>query len=738
MPDKLVGFLKEIPNNIFAGFVVSLVALPMGFGLALASGVPPIAGIISAVVGGLVVSLIGGSNITITGPGNGLVVAVFASVSTLGAGDMYQGYLYTLAAIIISGGIIVLMSFFNLGKLTEFFPSSAIQGMLAAIGVIILAKQIHIVFGELDPEGKPLKLLFNLPSTIIQCLKDPELHPVAIAGVSSLLIMIFYSRIRSRYFQLIPAPMWIVFISVALAHFYENKSGMDHPIPAAYFLSIPDNFISSFPKPDFSKLINPHFFLAVTNITLIASIESLLSIKAVDKLDPLHRKSNINKDIRALGIATVLSGFAGGLNVVTVIARSSVNVNNNATNRSANLFHSFFLILFLFVFKDQLEYIPYPALAAILVYTGYKLASPSIIKKISAIGNEQVIIFLVTLFTTLFTSLIIGIVVGIIFTFIVHIYFTQSVRLFINNFKKQNIYAYFEPDGTSHVTVKHFSSFMNFFRLKQKLDAIKPNEKVIVDFLQCRFVDHTVMENLWDYEQNFEKNGGQFEVIGLDLHNAESDHPFALRRALEFVPFVQFPNRLTRRQKEISNFAKNLNWKFSQQKDYHFYFLSKFTYFRTRQIDHIYNVAQNTKNRLILFDVEYTEGAFIAQEDLHATMLYIRTKIQVPEFTLDKGDFYEKMHYLADFKEIKLKSFRDFANRFTLRGENLRQIRRFFTDEIILFFESNTYYHIEANGSNGILIKNKERLSGVTEIKAMVDFGIRLESIIDKSSPLKS
>ncbi|AWW00653.1 SulP family inorganic anion transporter [Arcticibacterium luteifluviistationis] len=726
-------FGEDLASNIFSGLVVSLIALPLGLGLALASGAPPISGVIAAVVGGVLVSILGGSNVTITGPGNGLVVAVLAAITTLGEGDMYQGYLYTLAAIIISGALITLLAFVNLGKLSNFFPSSAIQGMLAAIGIIILAKQFHIMIGNLDASGSPLGLLASIPKSIMEAIRTPERHAAAIAGVFSLLIMIFYSRVRNKYFQLIPAPMWIVFLSVGIAYFYANKLGMDNPISDEYLVSIPDNVFSNFPRPDFSKVLSGDFILAVVSITLIASIESLLSIKAVDKLDPQRRQSNVNKDLKALGLATVISGFLGGLNVVTVIARSSVNVNNNATNRSANFFHAIFLVLFIWLFKDQLENIPFPALAAILVYTGYKLASPAILQKIRDIGKEQVLIFLVTLITTLLTSLIIGIVVGILATFLVHMILTRSVALFFSNIKNNNVTKYLEEDGKQHISVKYFSTFLNFFRLKNVLDGIKPSERVVVDLLECSFVDHTVMENLWDYEQTFDKNGGEFEVIGLDLHSAESSHPFALRRALKYVPFVNAPDVQTKRQKEIGKFVESMGWYFSTENDYHMFFLRHFNYFRTRQVDHLYNKASDKNKVFKLFDVEYSEGAFILEEQLHATMLFINTRNNIPAFTLDKGDFYERMHYLGGYKEIKFKTFRDFARRFTLRGDNLLGIRRFFSDDLILFFESNSYYHIESNGEGGILIMDKERHSGVGEVKALVDFGIRLEAIINQS-----
>jgi MFS superfamily sulfate permease-like transporter len=319
-------FISDIPKNLFSGFVVSLIALPLGLGLALASGAPPISGIIAAIVGGTVVAILGGSNVTITGPGNGLVVVILAAITTLGNGNMHQGFLFTLAAIVISGVIMIILGFLRLGSLGDFFPASAIQGMLAAIGIGIFAKQIHVMFGNLNAKGSIIDLLLQVPQGIIDLIKtdNSSVFYAGLVGVISLLIMVFYSKIRNRFFQLIPAPMWIVVLSVGLYYYFDVFSTADYPIDKRLLINLPDDILSNFAFPDFSKIYQFDFINAVISITLIASIESLLSIKAVDKLDPLKRRSNVNKDIRALGLATVISGFLGGLNVVTVIARSSV------------------------------------------------------------------------------------------------------------------------------------------------------------------------------------------------------------------------------------------------------------------------------------------------------------------------------------------------------------------------------------------------------------------------------
>ena len=517
---SFVGFIKDLPKNMFSGLVVSLIALPLGLGLAMASEAPPIAGVITAIVGGVIVSILGGSFVTISGPGNGLVGVVLVAITTLGMTATY-------AAIICSGIILVILGFLRLGKLADYFPSSAIQGMLAAIGLIILGKQFHIMLANKIVRANGIEYLLEIPNTLLTVINFQEtgLIYAAFAGVLSLGVMVFYSKIRNKYLQLIPAPMWIVLVSVGFSYYYELILKMPNPISSAYMIpAIPNiqEIITNIPTPNFEMVGTLPFWSSVIALTLIASIESLLSIKAVDKLDVRKRRSNVNKDIKALGLATVVSGFLGGLNVVTVIARSSVNVNNGGSNRSSNLFHALFLVVFIVLFSTELTRIPLTALMAILVFTGYKLASPDVVRRIFTIGKEQLIIFFATLFVTLKVGLISGIIAGLIATFIIHIVVTKSVTLFIKNILKPNVLMFKEENGSYFLSVKHFCSFLNFNLLKNKLEAIPEKSDVIVDFSLCGFVDHSVMENIHDYQELFHKKGGNIGVIGLDILGTKS------------------------------------------------------------------------------------------------------------------------------------------------------------------------------------------------------------------------
>jgi len=725
------GFLSTLPKNIFSGFVVSLIALPLGLGLALASEAPPIAGIIAAIAGGMIVALFGGSHLTIAGPGNGLVIVLFGAITTLAGGDYHQGYLYTLAAIILSGVLLFLFGVLRLGGLSEFFPASALQGMLAAIGLGILAKQFHVMLGFVDVKGSTLAQLIAFPATVGRLFAGvPESTLWACAvGVLSLVFLFSYARIRNPLFHLIPAPMWVVLGAIGLSYYFELVANRPYPIAAELLIQLPDSLVTNLPRPDFGLLFSSDFITVVLSITLIASIESLLSIKAVDKLDPEKRRSNVNKDLRALGMATVVSGFLGGLNVVTVIARSSVNANNGGTNRSANFFHAFFLVLFVVLFAPQIQRIPLPALAAILVYTGYRLAAPENLLRISKIGGEQALIFMVTLVVTLVSSLITGIAMGILTTFLVHLALNKSLVLFSRNWGKPNVLMFQEQETKNYyVSVKNFCSFLNFFKLKSQLDQIPETEHAIVDFSLCEFVDHTVMEGLNDYRRSFARKGGELEIIGLDIHASATQHPFALRKMEPTKRFA--PLNFTKRQSSIQQLASDLGWEYLPQREKPIGpDPEAFLFFQTKQLHYRSNLLFSEKDAVWFCDLSFSEGLFITKEDLTASFFFFKTDVSLPVFVLDRENFVTSFYHLAGLDDINFEQFPDFSKRFYLNGTDEAAIRAFFTPALVFFFESHPFYHIESNGQY-LMIKGKDRTASIQEIKRMLAFTQELRALL--------
>ena len=718
--------IASIPRNLFSGLVVSLIALPLSLGLAMACDAPPIAGVITSIVGGIVVAVFGGSFVTISGPGKGLVGVVLVAVSALGLNSAY-------AAIICSGALLLILGFLRLGKIADYFPSSAIQGVLAAIGLIILGKQFHIMLGNKILRDNTIDYLIAIPETIVNVFKltDSGQRNAAIVGALSLIVMVFYSKIRNKYLQLVPAPMWVVICSVGFSYYCEFVLKIPNPISPKYMMpSIPNlgEIVNNLPKPDFLKLSSIEFLGSVVALTLIASIESLLSIKAVDKLDPKKRRSNVNKDIKALGLSTVVSGFFGGLNVVTVIAPSSVNISNGGSNRLGNFFHAVFLVLFILLFSSELPRIPLSALMAILVYTGYKLAAPEMIKRVFLIGKEQIIIFLSTLFVTLKIGLISGILAGLLATLIIHVFVNKSVSLFVKNIAKPNVLMYKEEDGNYFISVKHFCSFLNFNTLKNKLSVIPEQNDVIIDFSMCEFVDHSVMENLHDYQELFHKKGGNIEIIGLDVLGAKSEHPFALRRLLPIQGLIN--SGRTKRQKDLEQVAHNYKLIYKPERNSRVNHLENFMFFKTKKVEYTYNHLIDENDSTSIFDITFSEGEFIAKEVVRCTMLYIKLNKKAPQFTLIKEGLLERFYALTREKDIDIPNQREFSKQFYLKGDNQKEIQSFFNEDIVRFFESNTYYHVESN-KEALLVFDKERIAGVKEIKLLLDFGSRLKAKIE-------
>ena len=718
-------------NNVFAGFVVSLIALPLALGLAVASGFPMVAGIVTAVVGGVLVSVFGGSHVTITGPGYGLVVVLLSAVVVLGDGNMQTGYLYALSAVIISGGLLLLFGYLRFGALSDFFPASAIQGMLSAIGVTLLMKQFYVMLGIMKPKGTILELLVNLPELFksLALASSGELYAIGI-GVISLCIMFFYSKITNRFFRLIPAPMWVVLLALCFDAYFALFWG-GNPINEKLLISLPNDMLTAIPKPDFSKWREPVFWGIVLSITLVSSVESLLSIKAVDKLDPEKRRSNINKDMRALGVATVVSGFLGGMNVGTVISRSSVNVNNQATNRSSNFFHAVFLLLFVIVFHNQLGKIPFTALAAILVYTGYKLTAPAIFVRMYQIGKEQLFVFLTTLVSTLLTDLITGILIGTLTTFIVHVLLNKAFLLFSRNLLKPNVLMYKENETQNYyVGIIHFCTFLNFHKLKSKLDKIPQNERAVVDFSLCSFVDHTVQESLQNYEELFDRKGGGLEIIGLDIHDTDSSHPFAVRTLRPIKKLRVFGGGRTKRQLQLDALAHEKGWVYKEATAAQKRVLRDHPVYQTTSVERVYNLIEGPNKQLSLFDINYSEGAFIAKENIQTTLLRVQLEREIPVFSFDRELLLEKLSHLAGIHDIDFPDYPEFSRDFYVQGNNPQKIRAFFDSKMVSFFSAYGFYHIMSNGRE-LIVRQFLRPATPAEAAAMIEFGLALKEKID-------
>ncbi|MGH8547291.1 MAG: SulP family inorganic anion transporter [Methylococcales bacterium] len=538
------GLKENWRYDALAGFQIFLIALPLCLGIAMASNFPPMAGVTTAIVGGLLVSRINGSYVTISGPAAGLIVVTLAAVQTLGAGDAMLGYRLALAAVVCAGALQALLGLLRVGKLSALFPSSVVHGMLAAIGVIIMAKQIHTVLG-VKPEAREIfDTIAEIPHSVFNL--NPE---IALIGTVSLSLMILWPRIRLRALRLFPAPIVVVLIGMALGQWFDldhqHKYLLHFPedhtysVGPEFLVAIPMNFLDGFYFPDFSRFATPQFWGIVLTICLVSSIESMLSAAAIDKLDPFQRQSNLNKDLTGLGIGTSVAGFLGGLPMISEIIRSSANIDNGARTGWSNFFHGFFMLSFVALFPRLIHEIPLASLAALLVYTGYRLASPKEFAKTLNIGVEQLALFMLTIIAVLATDLLIGVAIGIVAKITIHLIRGVSLKtLFRTFYEIERV----EPDSY-HVKVKGSVIFSNFIALNSALSELEPRKKLRFDLADADFIDHTVMEFIHDFCKDYNRRGGVCEISGLDQHKAFSDHPLAARKREEKVPLWETLNQ---------------------------------------------------------------------------------------------------------------------------------------------------------------------------------------------------
>ena len=520
---------------MLSGFLVFLIALPLCLGIALACGYPAIAGIFTAIIGGMLATFFSNSELTIKGPAAGLIVIAIGCVTEFGftggkdpALDL-QAYRLALGVGVVAGIIQIFLGIFRAGILGEFFPNSAVHGLLAAIGIIIMAKQFPIAMG-VSPEGTPLELIAKIPQFVM------EMNPlVGLIGIMSLLIMFSYLFISNPKLKMIPAPMVVLLLTVPLAmylNFSQEQTyafnGQEYPLGKAFLVAVPENMFHAITFPDFSGLLTTTGWKYVVMFALIGSIESLLSAKAIDGIDPWKRKTDHDRDMLAIGMGNTLSAFVGGLPMISEIVRSKANIDNGARTRFANMFHGMFLLLFVALIPGLINQIPLAALGAMLVFIGYRLASPQEFIHMYHVGREQFIIFVSTIIGVLATDLLIGIAIGICVNMALHL---KNGAPMLSLFKPQILV---ERDEGRAVTVKVKDSaiFSTWIALKKTLDGLASEPHVVLDLSDTFLVDHTTMSKLHEMEKDFQERQSTLEITGLDHHRPLSNHPEAGRKKL--------------------------------------------------------------------------------------------------------------------------------------------------------------------------------------------------------------
>lgn len=505
---KTATFWKDLSS----GLVVFLVALPLCLGIALASGAPLFAGVIAGIVGGIVVGLFSGSPLGVSGPAAGLVVIVLTALQTLGS------YEALLLAIVFAGAIQLLAGYVNAGIIAYYFPSAVIKGMLAAIGLTLILKEIpHALGYDADFIGDEAFIQKDGHNTFTEIGYAIQYHnngAVIIALVSIALLILFERPFMKKIglFKFLPGALFVVMIGIGLnllfnSAFPEWEMGEHHLVELPVASSAAE-FFGFFTFPDFNAWENPQVYITALTLAIVASIETLLCVEATDKLDPHRRNTPTNRELKAQGIGNIVSGLIGGIPVTQVIVRSSANINSGGQTKVATIVHGFILLISAVVIPKFLNMIPLAALAGILLMVGYKLSKLSLYKEMYRNGWDQFIPFIVTVVAILATDLLKGIGIGMVFALF---FILRRNYKYAYHYQKEVV----QKDEVIRLTLSEDVTFLNKGSLALTLTNLPDNCKVIIDGSKSQSIDYDVLETIHD----FKKHTAPFRNITVETIN---------------------------------------------------------------------------------------------------------------------------------------------------------------------------------------------------------------------------
>ena len=502
---------KFLKNDLMSGMVVFLVALPLCLGIAVASGAPPFAGIICGVIGGIVVGFLSNSHVSVSGPAAGLIAIILVAITDLG----YETF---LAAVVIAGLIQLSLGLAKAGGISSYFPSSVIEGMLVAIGIIIIKKEIpHAIGYDVAHEGDffSYQLMYaekGFFTELVHSFNYAHIGAIIVAIVSLAILTAFNKIHALKKIKALPGALVVVVAGILLNELFKTTAP-SLVIAAEHLVVLPtassfNEFLGQFTFPSMEGFLNPKVWIVGATIAIVASIETLLCLEAGDKMDPQKRFSSANTELRAQGIGNILSGFIGGLPMTSVIVRTTANVNSGARTKLSAIAHGVFLLLAVVAIPGVLNMIPMASLAAILIMIGLKLASFKVFKHIWSTGKHQFVPFIITVIAVVLTDLLKGVAIGLV----VSVYFILKGNMKLAYFFKREEH---QEGETIHIDLAQEVSFLNKAAIKQTLAHLPGDTKVVIDAGNTVYIDHDVLELLRDF-MNF---GSKDRNINVQLRN---------------------------------------------------------------------------------------------------------------------------------------------------------------------------------------------------------------------------
>lgn len=489
-----------------ASLVVFLVALPLCLGIALASGAPLVAGLTAGIIGGLIVAPLSGSNLMVSGPAAGLTAVVLAALAKLGGFDTF------LLAVVLAGLMQLGFGIAKTGFIAKYFPSAVIKGMLAAIGILLVLKQVPHAMGY-DAEAMGLEQFEAVGGentfTTITHLAG-RINPTAVAfSVIALIILFLWDLPAFKAVKRIPAALVIVLLAtVANEILIRRAPGL--ALSGDELVVVPQGgaaFLTEITLPRWGAILEPQVWIVALTIALVASLETLLSLEATDKLDPLHRHSSADRELRAQGIGNLVAGLVGALPLTGVIVRSAANIESGGRTRLSAILHSVWLLLALLAIPGLLNRIPLAALAAILIHIGWKLAHPTHLLTAWQVGRDQFVPFTATILAILLTDLLVGVCIGLL----VGAFFILKEQA---DAPGLNVIS---PPGAvlTRYALGQQATFLQKVRIEKTLNDLRPGSRVEIDARDCRRIDPDVLQLLHEFQQAAVERGIDYRMVGV-------------------------------------------------------------------------------------------------------------------------------------------------------------------------------------------------------------------------------
>jgi len=738
-PHNGIRGLKHWRHDLVAGLQVALLWTPFSLGVALASGAPAIAGLFSAIVAGLLYPFLGGSYVTVSGPAAALAPVLLWGMLLLGEGDLAAGYPLVLVAIVLTGALQIVLSLARAGRYASMLPATVVEAMLAAIGIMIILRQVAPLIGAPSlPSKSVMEALALLPQQLAQ------LKPlVAAVGIASLALMFALRRKVGGWWRSIPAAIFVAGFGVL--------AGLVLGFGPELRIRIPERVLDGIAFPAFAQfLARPELWLTmalvVFTFTMIDGVESVASVKAVDKIDPYRRKSDANKTLRAMGVCNLISGMIGGLTVIPNAVPSRANIDAGARTLWSNLYSGLFLLLFVLALPDLLARIPLAAIAGILIYIGWRLCEPALFARMLSIGRDRFLVFTGTVIAILLTDLLVGMLIGVAIELALLLYLLMpslryvltgrldpraSLALLWTNFsglfRSPVIKHRTESrDGrTWHVLTMGSLVGFNLLQLEKQLARLPEHDGLLLRFTEsARIIDHTAAEFLQHVEEEAAAQGRPFAIEGVANFQSFSAHPLAARMQESHI--ARKRAQLNERAQQLAALAARWGLEFSSATaatiNRH-----DFVYLRRGDQREECNVISGpwAGGHIKLFDYSHASAPDYHVAHRHTLMIFDWPAGQsLPDFVLTPGHYLER--YLVHLSELDAAGVRGLPAGYRLYSAPGVDVRDALPAELLLGLDTFGPLYFELRGGVALAFRPQCALEGEAEMETLAAWAARL------------